>query len=84
VDMCSSSLSSPSFCGIDLSTSVSPGRRVEQWLSSSVSSIHLALEEDKADDRYLLPICRFPPLILDIHGYRYPMYVTPVRISNQC
>jgi hypothetical protein len=35
-----------------------------------------------ADDRYLLPICRFPPLILDLHGHRYPMYVTPKSMSE--
>ena len=28
----------------------------------------------QADDRYLFPICRFPPAILDLHGHRYPLY----------
>lgn len=28
----------------------------------------------RADDRYLFPICRFPPAILDLHGHRYPLY----------
>jgi hypothetical protein len=34
------------------------------------------------DDRYLLPICRFPFIILDIHGHRYPLYVTPQPTSE--
>ena len=70
--MSSSSVFSHSYYGIDQSTSALQDQRVELWLSSSVSC--LSPQTSLADDRYLLPICRFPPAILDLHGHRYPLY----------
>jgi len=36
----------------------------------------------RADDRYLLPVCRFPSSILDLHGHWYPLYAPTPKIET--